>query len=226
MAGPREVCDPIGSPEIEIASANVYLETMAEQYIIVDMSQRREQVRIQAEKLAVSVGGRIPDDPDLLEEVTNLVEHPTALLGRFEPEYLALPHDVLITVMKKHQRYFPVVKPDTGELMPFFVAVRNGDDLHLDVVRQGNEDVIRARFADAKFFFENDTRKPLESFLPRLDTLTFQEQLGSMLDKSKRLEKLVPSVGQALGLDDAEQSSQIAPHVCARPILPPNWSSS
>jgi glycyl-tRNA synthetase len=150
-----------------------------------------------------------------LEEVTNLVEHPTALLCQFEPEFLALPQEVLVTVMKKHQRYFPVVRAEAGELMPFFVAVRNGDDLHLDVVREGNEDVIRARFADAKFFFENDTNKPLESFLPRLDTLTFQEQLGSMLDKSKRLEKLVASVGQALGLDNGEQSvASRAAHLC------------
>jgi glycyl-tRNA synthetase len=126
------------------------------------------------------------------------------LLGSFEPEYLALPQDVLTTVMKKHQRYFPVVDAESGGLMPCFVAVRNGDDLHLDVVREGTEDVLRARFADAKFFYENDTRAPLESFLPRLDTLTFQEKLGSMLDKSQRLEQLVPVVGQALGLDDRE----------------------
>ena len=100
-------------------------------------------------------------------------------------------------------------------MLPYFVAVRNGDDQHLDVVREGNEDVLRARFADAKFFFENDTSQPLESFLPRLDTLTFQEQLGSMLDKSKRLEKLVPAVGQALGLDEAElAAASRAAHLC------------
>jgi glycyl-tRNA synthetase len=197
---------PYGSPQIQIPSADAYLETMAGQHIVVDMSERREKVRVQANTLAASVGGRIFKDPELLDEVTNLVECPTALLCQFEPEYLDLPQDVLITVMKKHQRYLPIVEPETGELMPYFVAVRNGDDLHLDVVREGNEDVIRARFADAKFFFENDTSKPLEAFLPRLDTLTFQEQLGSMLDKSKRLEDLVPAVGQALGLDSAEQS--------------------
>jgi glycyl-tRNA synthetase len=122
---------------------------------------------------------------------------------------------VLITVMKKHQRYFPVVSAESGELMPYFVAVRNGDDLHLDVVREGNEDVLRARFADAKFFYENDTRQPLEGFLPRLDTLTFQEELGSMLDKSKRLEQFVPVVGQALGLDEGEvKTARRAAHLC------------
>ncbi len=206
---------PYGSPAIELARADDYWTTMADNQIVVDVGQRRELVRSQAERLVASVGGRLPDDPGLLDEVTNLVEYPTALLGRFEPEYLALPQDVLVTVMKKHQRYFPVVQADSGELMPCFVAVRNGDDLHLDVVREGNEDVIRARFADAKFFYENDTRRPLESFLPRLDTLTFQEQLGSMLDKSKRLERLVAAVGRALDLDDAEQKvANRAAHLC------------
>jgi glycyl-tRNA synthetase len=206
---------PLGSPAIELACADDYLTTMAGHQIVVDVTERRDQIRVQAEALAASTGGRIPDDPDLLEEVTNLVERPTALLGRFEPEYLALPQDVLITVMKKHQRYFPVVQADTGELMPYFVAVRNGDDLHLDVVREGYEDVIRARFADAKFFYENDTRKSLQGFLPRLDTLTFHEQLGSMLDKSKRLEELVLVVGRALGLDEGELAiAHRAAHLC------------
>jgi glycyl-tRNA synthetase len=211
---------PYGSPQIELDSAGRYLPAMAEQHIVVDIAERREQVRAQVEALAASVGGRIPDDPALLEEVANLVEHPTALLGRFEPEYLDLPQEVLTTVMKKHQRYFPIVgegdkeEQGAGDLLPYFVAVRNGDDLHLEVVREGNEDVLRARFADAKFFYENDTQKALESFLPRLDTLTFQEQLGSMLDKSVRLEELVPIVGRALGLDEsALEAARRAAHL-------------
>jgi glycyl-tRNA synthetase len=197
---------PHGSPEIELGRADGYLQAMTENQIVVDVAERREQVRSQAEALAASVGGRIPEDRDLLDEVTNLVERPMALLGQFEAEYLALPQEVLVTVMKKHQRYFPVVEVETAELMPYFVAVRNGDDLHLDVVREGNEDVIRARFADAQFFYENDTRKPLEEYLPRLDTLTFQEQLGSMLDKARRLEKFIPAVSRALGLDEDEEA--------------------
>ena len=206
---------PHGSPEIQLASAGDYLSTMVEHQIVVDEDERRTEVRSQAEALAASVGGRIPDDPALLAEVTNLVEQPTAVLGRFEEAYLALPDQVLITVMKKHQRYFPVVQAEGSELLPYFVAVRNGDDQNLDVVREGYEDVIRARFADAQFFYENDTRKPLEAFLPRLDTLTFQEQLGSMLDKSKRLEELVPIVGRHLGLESEEQAvARRAAHLC------------
>jgi len=206
---------PHGSPEIALARAGKYLAAMAEQQVMVDPAERREQVRAGAEALAASVGGRIADDAALLDEVTNLVERPAALLGRFEPEYLALPRDVLVTVMKKHQRYFPVLDASSGELMPYFVAVRNGDDRHLEVVREGNEDVLRARFADAKFFFEHDTGQPLESFLPRLDTLTFQEKLGSMLDKSKRLETLVAAVGRALELDGEELAvAGRAAHLC------------
>ena len=206
---------PLGSPQIQLACADDYLPMMAQNQIAVDVAERRKQIRTQAGTLAATVGGRIPDDADLLDEVTNLVEHPTALLGRFEPEYLALPQDVLVTVMKKHQRYFPVVHAQSGELLPYFVAIRNGDDYNLDVVRGGKEDVLRARFADAKFFYGNDTRKPLDNFLPRLDTLTFQEQLGSMLDKSKRLEKLGSVVGQALGLDEIEQMTvRRAAHLC------------
>jgi len=211
---------PYGSPPIELACADDYLATMAAHRIVVDMAGRREQLRTQAAALAASVGGQIPDDPALLDEVTNLVECPTALLGRFEPEYLTLPAEVLVTAMKKHQLYFPVVHGDTGELLPYFVAVRNGDDYNLDGVRDGNEEVLRARFADARFFYDNDLRRPLESFLPRLDTLTFQEQLGSMLDKSRRLEKLVPVIGRALGLDGAERAvAGRAAHLCKADLV-------
>jgi glycyl-tRNA synthetase len=197
-----------GSPEIEIPEAAAYWEVMAEQRIVVDVARRKEMVRTQADALAAEMEGSIPEDPVLLEEVTNLVELPTALRGDFEPEYLDLPSPILISVMKKHQRYFPMVgrtgSEREGDLLPHFVAVRNGTDENLPVVRIGNEDVIRARFADAKYFYEHDSRKHLANFLPRLDTLTFQEDLGSMLDKVKRLERLAPRLGEMLGLTPAE----------------------
>jgi glycyl-tRNA synthetase len=150
----------------------------------------------------------------LLEEVTHLVEHPTAFLGHFEEKYLELPQPVLTTVMKKHQRYFPVVKPD-GSLLPNFIGVRNGGKEYLDIVRRGNEGVLRARYADAEFFFKADTEKKLEEFLPRLGTLIFQERLGSMLDKSKRLETLAPQIGERLQLSAAEiKTTERAAHLC------------
>ncbi|MBN1136233.1 MAG: glycine--tRNA ligase subunit beta [Anaerolineae bacterium] len=205
---------PLGSPEIKLASADDYLAVMADHRIVVDVAERREQISAQAEALAASAGGRILADPDLMDEVTNMVERPTAVLGSFEPEYLDLPHEVLVTAMKKHQRYFPVTGAAGSDLLPHFVAVRNGDDQSLDVVRQGYEDVLRARFADAKFFYDQDTARPLDNFLPRLDTLTFQEKLGSMLDKSKRLERLTPPMSRTLGLSEAEQAvTQRAAHL-------------
>jgi glycyl-tRNA synthetase len=211
---------PLGSPQIRLASADEYLATMETHHIVVDVATRRQQIRSQSEALAAPVGGRILEDPSLLDEVTNMVERPMALLGRFAEEYLELPQDVLVTAMKKHQFYFPVVDADRGTLLPYFVAIRNGDDRHLDTVREGNEEVLRARFADAKFFYENDIRKPLESYLPRLDTLTFHEKLGSMLDKSRRLEKLAPLVGRALALDCGELTTvDRAAHLCKADLV-------
>jgi glycyl-tRNA synthetase len=205
---------PQDSAAFEIARADDYLGLLAERNIVVDPVARRAVIAEQAAELATSVGGAIPDDPALLDEVTNLVEQPTALLGHFEEEYLKLPAAVLIAVMKKHQRYFPIVDGD-GSLMSYFVVVRNGGEEHLDSVRHGNEEVIRARFADADFFYREDSNQSLEDFLPRLDTLTFQEQLGSMLDKTRRLEKLVDRLTEMLGLNDRERkAAQRAAHLC------------
>ncbi|MEA3339564.1 MAG: glycine--tRNA ligase subunit beta [Chloroflexota bacterium] len=205
---------PEGSAEFEIAQADDYVELLARRHIVADRDERRALIAKQIAHLAQSVDGHIPDDPALLSEVTNLVEQPTPLLGHFEEEYLKLPAAVLIAVMKKHQRYFPVVDGE-GNLLPYFVVVRNGGDEHLDVVRRGNERVIRARFADADYFYREDTQRPLEDFLPRLNTLTFQEQLGSMLDKSQRLEKLALQLAEMVGLSDAETKiAQRAAHLC------------
>jgi len=218
---------PAGSPEFEIAQAEDYLALLAGHHVVADPQERRALIATQVAALAHSVGGHIPDDPALLDEVANLVEQPTALLGRFEEKYLPLPAAVLITVMKKHQRYFPVIRdqgsvirdqallPDHCPLLPYFITVRNGSDEHLDTVRHGNEEVIRARFADADFFYRHDTAKPLEAFLPRLATLTFQERLGSMLDKTRRLEQLVVQLADMLGLNDEEtEAAQRAAHLC------------
>jgi glycyl-tRNA synthetase len=125
------------------------------------------------------------------------------LCGRFEERFLALPAEVLVAVMQKHQRYFPVYAPD-GRLLPYFIAVRNGDAVHLDTVTAGNEQVLRARFADAAFFYKHDTQRPLADWVPQLATLTFQTQLGSMLDKVRRLEQLTPAVARLLGLTAEE----------------------
>jgi glycyl-tRNA synthetase len=191
-----------GSPNIVIASADQYQATLKQHNVILDYEERREVVRAQIDKVAESAHGQIPDDPGLLEEVTNLVEEPTALLGSFEQKYLALPKDVLITVMKKHQRYFPVL--GKSGMLPHFIAVRNGNADHLDIVQRGNEEVLRARYSDAEYFFNHDRKHKLEEFLPKLSTMTFQVKLGSMLDKAKRIEALTPTLATMLKLDEKQ----------------------
>lgn len=180
---------PLDSQTAELARAGDYNALLQSWGVILKRDERKARVLELVTRTAASAGGRIPDEPDLLEEVTDLVEVPVPVLGSFEEERLSLPAPVLTTVMKKHQRYFPVLKGD--QLMPHFITVSNGQRGDLSLVRRGNEDVLRARYADAQFFVKDDMEQPLESYLPRLATLTFQEKLGSMLDKSQRVEKLV-----------------------------------
>jgi len=193
---------PQDSPELSIASASDYVHVMSSAGIMLDVPERQARILEQAKALAAEVGGEVPQDADLLGEVANLVEYPLAIRGAFEREYLRLPDEVLLAVMRKHQRYFPVVRE--GRLLPYFVVIANGAGLDVDAVRYGNEEVLRARYADAAFFYDADRKKPLEAFTPRLGTLTFQEQLGSVLDKVKRLERLAPELAQLLGASEAE----------------------
>ncbi|HID50623.1 MAG TPA: glycine--tRNA ligase subunit beta, partial [Anaerolineae bacterium] len=197
---------PYDSPELTIPNARDYTAVMRQNSIVLDVEKRMQMITAVGGKLAAEIGGTIPDDPELLREVANLVEKPTPLRGRFSQRYLKLPAAVLVAVMRKHQRYFPVYDGD-GKLMPYFIAVRNGDEKHLDVVVSGNEHVIRARFSDAEFFYSKDIEQKLEDFLPRLDTLTFQAKLGSMLDKTHRLEKLTPQVAGMLDLSPEETAA-------------------
>ncbi|MFH1523340.1 MAG: glycine--tRNA ligase subunit beta, partial [Chloroflexota bacterium] len=193
---------PYDSPEIMIPSADKYPEILKQNGIVLDVEERKALIADGVKKLAASVKGEAIMPDELLAEVANLVEKPTPLLGSFEKEFLALPEDVLISVMKKHQRYFPTQKD--GKLLRHFVVVRNGDEQGLDLVRQGNEHVVGARFADADFFVREDLKHPLEYFRPRLGMLAFQKKLGSMLDKNERIEKLTDSLIPLLGLEADE----------------------
>jgi glycyl-tRNA synthetase len=193
---------PYDSPEIEISSAEKYFDVIREAGIVIDTEKRKALIEAQVKKAAASVKGEAILEPALLAEVANLVEKPTAVLGGFDSEFLQLPREVLISVMRKHQRYFPLEK--NGKLLPNFVAIRNGDEEYLDLVRQGNEHVLGARFADANFFVREDLKHPLEHYRPELSGLIFQTKLGSMLDKSERIEKLVEGLIPMLGLEKDE----------------------
>jgi glycyl-tRNA synthetase len=192
-----------GFTTFPVKDAQTYFEAVSAEGVVVDREERRQLVAELAQQAAASVGGAIPDDPALLDEVTDLIEAPQAVLGTFEAKYLELPAPVLIGVMKKHQRYFPVMRD--GALLNHFVAVANSNELaHPEVVREGYEGVIRARYADAAYFYRADTSRPLESFLPKLATLTFHAQLGSMLDRVERLKALAPQIAQMLGASPEE----------------------
>ena len=173
----------------EIGSAEEYLPRLRELGVMADPEERAESIRRQADGLASSVGGRAVIDPELLEEVTFLVEWPTAFVGGFAEDYLDLPEACVITPMKDHQRYFPVRGPG-GSLMPVFVGVANGGDSAVDVVRAGNEKVLAARLADARFFYEEDMKRPLSERVDDLRGVVFQERLGTMYEKAVRVGRL------------------------------------
>lgn len=180
--------------DFSITRAADYEAALKEQYIIVDQDVRRSMIRQQIEELAAAKGGRAEITEELLEEVVYLVEYPTALCGSFEEKYLNLPPETVITPMREHQRYFPVLDA-AGKLMPLFITVRNGNSEHLATVQHGNERVLRARLADAQFFFDEDRKQHLEDFLEKLKTVVFQVGLGTIYDKAGRLEALAEFVG-------------------------------
>lgn len=176
----------LGADEITIKNAASYVDTLKENFVMVDQDTRRELISKQLHDIAASKNASIVWDDDLLEEINYLVEWPTALCGGFEESYLALPDAAIITPMKDHQRYFPLVDQD-GKLLPMFLTVRNGSDHSIEVVQAGNERVLRARLDDAKFFFNEDRKKPLIDRQDGLTKIVFQEGLGNLADKTERL---------------------------------------
>ena len=176
----------LGADEITIKNPASYVDTLKENFVMVDQDTRRELISKQLHDIAASKNASIVWDDDLLEEINYLVEWPTALCGGFEESYLALPDAAIITPMKDHQRYFPLVDQD-GKLLPMFLTVRNGSDHSIEVVQAGNERVLRARLDDAKFFFNEDRKKPLIDRQDGLTKIVFQEGLGNLADKTERL---------------------------------------
>jgi glycyl-tRNA synthetase beta chain len=171
--------DLAGSGPVVIPSPDGYADALRRAFVEPDPGVRHTQIVEQARTLVQTVNGRALLDPDLIDENVYLTEQVTAVLGRFDAAYLDLPRPVLVTAMRKHQRFFPVEGED-GRLLPFFIAIRNGSDAHLDTVRSGYEKVLASRFNDAKFFFDHDRESPLEAKLPRTERIVFQEKLGSL----------------------------------------------
>lgn len=185
--------------DVVITSPAEYAAVLERKFVAVSYVDRRERIERQIEELASAQGWTVPLDASLLEEVTNLVEWPTALFGEFDESYLDLPEEVLITTMKEHQRYFPVYVGDT--LQHYFVTVRNGNAEHLQNVAKGNEKVIRARLADAVFFYEEDKKTNIDDQIDRLDRIVFHEKLGTTGEKVRRVQQLALSLAPLFSAD-------------------------
>lgn len=191
----------------EIANAEDYVEACRKASIIVDQNERCEMIRQQIAEVAAANGGQAEVNEDLLEEVLYLVEYPTALCGKFDEKYLALPAEAVITPMRDHQRYFPVLKD--GQLLPLFITIRNGGKEHLETVQHGNERVLRARLEDAQFFFDEDRKKTLEQHGEKLKTVVFQDGLGTIYDKALRLEVLAGYIADAIGANEQDKKDAV-----------------
>ena len=191
--GPLKLAEP--------AAYAPLLET--EGRVLPSFAERREAIRAQLLDAAARLGGTVRIDEDLLDEVTALVEWPVAITGNFEPRFLEVPHEALILTMQDNQKYFPVVD-EAGRLLPHFITIANIESREPERVREGNERVIRPRFADAEFFWNQDRRRPLASHLPELEQVVFQKQLGTLADKTRRLMRLAGELAAMLQVDEAQ----------------------
>lgn len=194
---------------IQLTNANQYEEELKKQYVIADFEQRKAMIVEQINKLEKKHDWQVPQDEELLEEVTNLVEYPTVFYGSYDENFLTLPEEVLVTTMKAHQRYFPV-KNKEGKLLPYFISVRNGDDRNIDVVRKGNEKVLHARLADAVFFYEEDQKISITEAQEKLHSIIYHEQLGTIAEKVERVQKVALEITNFMKEVDKEKVSRAA----------------
>ncbi|MFW6006452.1 MAG: glycine--tRNA ligase subunit beta [Halanaerobiales bacterium] len=200
--------------KVNINSADEYKDKLRENYVIVDPEERKKLILKGIKEIEKKVGGEVEKDKELMDEVNHLVEYPTPFCGEFENRFLELPDPVLVTPTKEHQRYFPV-RDQNEDLMAKFVGVRDGGSKYLDIVKEGNEKVLRARFADAEFYYKKDLQETMEDRIKKLDGIVFREELGTMLVKIKRVKKLVSGLGDKLNLDnkiisEAERAAYLA----------------
>ena len=223
---------------VSIPQATDYITSLRAAFVEVDVAARQAKIKEQVQTTAQQLDGDVEIYPELLEEVTNLVEFPSAVVGKFDPEFLSLPPEVITTVMVSHQRYFPIFQatknqpsPDNVQtlhnvetlhatsLLPNFITISNGDPAKSDIIAAGNERVIRARLADGQFFYKTDLAKPLESYLPQLEKVTFQEDLGSVRAKVERIVKITQRINEQLQLGDDRQQIERAALLCKADLV-------
>jgi glycyl-tRNA synthetase beta chain len=194
---------------VSISSATDYVQSLESAFVQVSSEQRKTKINEQIQKAGEQQNGVAEIYPDLLAEVVDLVEWPTAVVGKFDPEFLELPAEVITTVMVTQQRYFPIFKTaEYRELLPYFITISNGNPAKSDIIATGNERVIRARLADGQYFYKVDSTKPLESYLPQLEKVTFQEDLGSVREKVTRIQKIAGQIAEQLQLN-SETSNNV-----------------
>jgi len=204
---------------IEINNTSEYFDKLREGFVIADQEERRAIIRKQCEELAREKDGEVLMDEELLEEIVYLVEYPTALIGGFDAEYLKLPKEAVITPMKEHQRYFPVVDRNKN-LMNYFITVRNGDSRFLETVQEGNEKVLKARLADADFFYSEDRKESLDNCVEKLKNVVFQETLGTIYDKTQRIAAIAEHLAAILGLSASAKKNLLrAAHLCKADLV-------
>ena len=194
------------SSAVNITHANDYVRILENAFVQVKVEKRHDLIQQQIEVAAASVNGVAVINPALLQEVTNLVEYPSSVVGKFDAEFLELPTEVIVTEMESHQRYFPVLKSaESDELLPYFITISNGDPSQGSLIAKGNERVIRARLSDGKFFFDADRAVPLENYLPKLEAVTFQQDLGSVRAKVDRIGRVARHILDQLQMEAGDR---------------------
>ena len=205
--------------KIKISSTQEYLKKLEKNYVIVDPKIRENIVRTDIEQIIKEIGGEKIINEKQLKEIIYLVEYPNAILGKYDKKYLELPKDVLTIVMEKHQKYFPVFK-NKNELLPLFIVIINNSKKHASKIREGNENVLRARLEDAKFFYQEDQKIPLEKRADKLKNVIFQENLGSLFDKTERLELLCDHISDSLQVEQKVKKDLLrSAHLCKADLV-------
>lgn len=205
---------------VKIDSPDVYLEKLYNAQVFADTDRRKQQIEKLINDAAESKGGYTSYSEELLEEVTNLVEWPTPVIGSFDQKYLKITEDVIVCVIAHHQRYFPVYDKKSGKLLNYFITIANHDELNLDNIRKGNEKVVKPRLDDAVFYFNEDTKKPFSSRVEELKGVTFQKGLGNLYDKTQRIKQTAGFIACELKLDeDTAIKALIAAELCKADLV-------
>lgn len=194
---------------VTLNHARDYEHALSSEFVMVDFAKRQQVIREQLTTLAKDNQWNIPIDENLLEEVTSIVEWPTAFYGDFEAKYLEVPHNVLITAMRDHQRYFYALDVQSQELLPYFISVRNGNEEHLENVVKGNKKVLRARLEDALFFYQEDLKRELAFYVEKLERVNEHFKLGTLADKQRRVAQMIEKLQRVLALDEAEVTTAL-----------------